>query len=42
MLALLLVAVSLGLSNFAASVGLGASGVDRRTRLRVGLVFGFF
>ena len=29
MLALLLVAVSLGLSNFAASVGLGASGVDR-------------
>jgi manganese efflux pump family protein len=42
MLALLLVAVSLGLSNFAASVGLGANGVDRRTRLRVGLVFGFF
>jgi manganese efflux pump family protein len=42
MLVLLLVAVSLGLSNFAASVGLGASGVDRRTRLRVGLVFGFF
>ena len=42
MLALLLVAVSLGLSNFAASVGLGSSGVDRRTRLRVGLVFGFF
>ena len=42
MLALLLVAVSLGLSNFAASVGLGASGVDRRTQLRVGLVFGFF
>ncbi len=42
MLTLLLVALSLGLSNFAASVGLGASGVDRRTRLRVGLVFGFF
>jgi putative Mn2+ efflux pump MntP len=42
MLALLLVALSLGLSNFAASVGLGASGVDRRTRLRVGLVFGSF
>lgn len=42
MLALFLVAFSLGLSNFAASVGLGASGVDRRTRLRVGLVFGFF
>lgn len=42
MLALLLVAASLGLSNFAASVGIGASGVDRRMRLRVGLVFGFF
>src|ERR1700761_1663820 len=42
MLALLLGAPALGLSNFAASVGLGASGVDRRTRLRVGLVFGFF
>jgi putative Mn2+ efflux pump MntP len=42
MLALLLVAVSLGLSNFAASVGIGAGGVDTRMRLRVGLVFGFF
>jgi putative Mn2+ efflux pump MntP len=42
MLALLLVAVSLGLSNFAASAGLGAGGIDHRTRLRVGLVFGFF
>lgn len=42
MLALLLVAVSLGLSNFAASVGIGASGVDTRMRLRVGVVFGFF
>jgi putative Mn2+ efflux pump MntP len=42
MLALLLVALSLGLSNFAASVGIGASGVDARTRMRVGLIFGFF
>ncbi len=42
MLALLLVAVSLGLSNFAASVGIGVAGLDGRTRLRVGLVFGAF
>jgi manganese efflux pump family protein len=41
-LALLLVAVSLGLSNFAASVGIGVSGVDARTRLRVGVIFGVF
>jgi putative Mn2+ efflux pump MntP len=42
MLALLLVALSLGLSNFAASIGIGVAGVDGRTRLRVGLVFGAF
>lgn len=42
MVALLLVAASLGLSNFAASVGIGVSGVDGRTRLRVGVVFGVF
>jgi len=42
MLAILLVAVSLGLSNFAASIGIGISGVDARTRWRVGLVFGLF
>ena len=42
MLALLLVAVSLGLSNFAAAIGIGAAGVDARTRLRVGLIFGVF
>ena len=41
-LALLLVAVSLGLSDFAGAVGIGVSGVDTRTRLRVGLVFGLF
>jgi putative Mn2+ efflux pump MntP len=42
MLALLLVALSLGLSNFAASVGIGVSGIDPRTRLRVGVIFGIF
>ncbi len=42
MLTLLLVAVSVGLSNFAASIGIGTSGVDAGTRLRVGLVFGLF
>ncbi|HEY7142763.1 MAG TPA: manganese efflux pump [Streptosporangiaceae bacterium] len=42
MVALLLVAVSVGLSNFAASIGIGISGVDNRVRLRVGLVFGVF
>jgi len=42
MLALLLVAISLGLSNFAASVGIGASGIDARTRLRLGVIFGVF
>jgi manganese efflux pump family protein len=40
--ALMLVAVSLGLSNFAAAVGIGVSGVDARTRLRVGVIFGLF
>jgi putative Mn2+ efflux pump MntP len=40
--ALLLVAVSIGLSNFAASIGLGASGADRRTRLRVAVIFAVF
>jgi len=42
MLGLLLVALSLGLSNFAASVGIGVSGIDARTRLRVGVIFGLF
>jgi putative Mn2+ efflux pump MntP len=41
-LALFLVAASLGMSNLAASVAIGVSGVDARTRLRVGLVFGVF
>ena len=42
MLALLLVAASVGMSNFAAAVAIGVSGVDARTRIRVGLVFGVF
>jgi manganese efflux pump family protein len=41
-LVVLLVALSLGLSNFAASVGIGVAGVDARTRLRVGVIFGLF
>jgi manganese efflux pump family protein len=42
MIALLLVAASVGLSNFAAAIGIGVSGVNARLRLRVGVVFGFF
>jgi putative Mn2+ efflux pump MntP len=42
MLALLLVAASVGMSNFAAAIAIGVSGVDARTRIRVGLVFGAF
>lgn len=42
MLAVVLVAVSLGLSNFAAAIGIGVSGIDARTRLRVGVIFGLF
>jgi putative Mn2+ efflux pump MntP len=41
-LALVLVALSLGLSNFAAAIGIGVAGVDARTRVRVGVVFGIF
>jgi len=41
-LGLLLVALSLGLSNFAAAVGIGVSGIDARTRWRVGVIFGLF
>jgi manganese efflux pump family protein len=42
MVALLLVALSVGVSNFAAAIAIGVSGVDARIRLRVGLVFGAF
>ena len=40
--ALLLAAVAVGLSNLAASIGIGVTGVTARTRLQVGLVFGVF
>jgi manganese efflux pump family protein len=40
--ALILVAFAFGLSNLAASVGVGVGGVDRRTRLRVAIIFGVF
>lgn len=39
---LLIVSVSVGLSNFAGAIGIGLSGIDARTRVRVGLAFGFF
>ena len=42
MLALLLVAVSVGLDNFGAATAIGVSGVDRELRLRVALIFGVF
>src|SRR5579872_6386843 len=42
MLALLLLAVALGLSNFAAAIGIGVSGVRGRDRVRIAMVFGVF
>lgn len=42
MTALLLVALSLGLSNFAAAIGIEISGASARTRLKVGVIFGVF
>ncbi len=41
-IALLLASVAVGLSNLAAAVGMGVTGVNARVRLRVGLVFGVF
>lgn len=42
LLSLVLVSVSVGLSNFAGAIGIGLSGINVRTRVRVGLAFGFF
>ena len=42
MVALLLVALALGLSNLAAAIGIGISGVGRAVRVRVAIVFGVF
>jgi putative Mn2+ efflux pump MntP len=41
-LAILLVAFSVGLDNFAAAIGIGLSGLDAKLRLQVALVFGVF
>jgi putative Mn2+ efflux pump MntP len=41
-LALLILAVALGLSNFAAAIGIGVSGVRGRDRVRIAVVFGVF
>ncbi|HEY6318046.1 MAG TPA: manganese efflux pump [Acidimicrobiia bacterium] len=42
MLGLLLAAAGLGASNAAAAIGIGLGGIDRRTRVRVAVVFGIF
>ena len=42
MLALLLLAAAVGLSNFAGAVGIGASGVSGLLRVRIAVVFGVF
>lgn len=39
---IVLVAAALGLSNFAAAIGIGLSGVDGRLRIRIAIIFGFF
>jgi putative Mn2+ efflux pump MntP len=42
MFEVLLVAIAVGLGNFAAAIGIGIAGVRSHTRPRVGLVFGGF
>ena len=42
MLTILLIAFSVGLDNFAASIAIGLAGVDRQVRLRIAVVFGLF
>lgn len=42
MLSIVLVSVALGLSNFAASVAIGLSGVSHRLRREIVVTFGFF
>ncbi len=39
---LILVGISVGLSNFAASIAIGLGGIDKSLRLRVAVVFGLF
>lgn len=42
MVALVLVAASVGLDNFGAATTIGMTGVDRRLRIRVAVIFGVF
>ena len=42
MIALLIVAAAVGLSNFGAAIGIGVSGAGGATRIRVAVVFGAF
>lgn len=42
MLDLFIVAAAVGLSNFAAAIGIGLAGLDARVRVRVAVVFGVF
>jgi len=42
MLALILVALAVGMSNFAGAIAIGLSGVDNRLRLRIAVAFGLF
>lgn len=42
MLSLILISISLGLSNFAAAIGIGLNGVNNKTRLHLGIIFGLF
>lgn len=42
MVALIAVAISLGIGNFGAATAIGVAGTDRRTRQRVVAVFGLF
>src|SRR5260370_40577777 len=42
LLGLLLVSISVGLSNFGGAVGIGLGGISGRTRIRVGIDFGLF
>lgn len=39
---ILLVSISLGLSNFAAAIAIGMSGVDNKTRIKTAVAFGLF
>lgn len=42
LLALILVGLSVGLGNFAASIAIGLSGISRQLRLKLAIVFGLF